>query len=65
MITIDHISSISQAITMRVGNIGGQPWIFTTVYASTYSHIKTGLWDYLDAVPKLHNLPWFITGDFN
>lgn len=65
MVTIDHISSISQATIMKVGNIGGQPWIFTAVYGSTYSHIRTGLWDYLDSVPELHNLPWFITSDLN
>lgn len=57
VVNIDHISSISQAITLRVNNIGGQTWLLTAVYASTHCHIRNGLWDYLDLISELHHLP--------
>lgn len=65
VVHMDHVISTTQSITMKVSTPGSQPWILTAVYASTNYVTRNSLWDHLDGIPTRHNLPWFITGDFN
>lgn len=65
VVNISPIDSTFQAITVKVCNIGGQPWLLTAVYASPCNKFRSTLWDHLDTIPGRHQLPWFITGDFN
>lgn len=64
-ITIEPILSTTQAITVKVLNVGGQPWLLSAIYASTYSHIRNSLWEHLDMISTNYDFPWFLTGDFN
>lgn len=65
VVSIEPVDVIPQAITVKVCNIGRQPWLLTAIYASTYPQIRRTLWDHLDTIPVRHNFPWFLTGDFN
>ena len=40
-------------------------WLFTAVYASPRSAERHILWDNLNKVAELHNMPWVLAGDFN
>jgi hypothetical protein len=65
VITIELLLSITQTITMKVTNVGGQSWLLSAIYASTYSHTRNSLWDHLDFLSATYVMPWFLTGDFN
>lgn len=65
IVNISPVDSTFQAITVKVCNTGGQPWLLTAVYASPCYKLRSTLWDHLDTIPGRHQLPWFITGDFN
>ncbi|KAL4638862.1 hypothetical protein ACB092_03G177400 [Castanea dentata] len=40
-------------------------WLFTVVYASPKSAERHILWDNLNRLAELHNMPWVLAGDFN
>ncbi|XP_075665407.1 uncharacterized protein LOC142635078 [Castanea sativa] len=40
-------------------------WLFTAVYASPRSVERHILWNNLNKVAELHNMPWVLAGDFN
>lgn len=53
-----------QAVTMLV-TFAGKSWILTSVYASPKSAVRKGLWNLLNDIPNIVDLPWFVAGDFN
>ena len=40
-------------------------WLLTAIYASSRSSERHILWDNLNRVAELHNMPWVLAGDFN
>ncbi|XP_075645819.1 uncharacterized protein LOC142616982 [Castanea sativa] len=40
-------------------------WLFTVVYASPRSAERNILWNNLNKVAELHNMPWVLVGDFH
>ena len=40
-------------------------WLFSLIYASPRITERCCLWDNLEILAGLHNLPWLIMGDFN
>lgn len=40
-------------------------WLITAIYASLRYRERHILWDNLNQVATLHNLPWLVLGDFN
>lgn len=40
-------------------------WLFTAMYASPRSAERHVMWNNLNKVAQLHNMPWVLVGDFN
>lgn len=43
----------------------GYQWFFASVYGPNTNSERRGMWDELDGLCSLWNLPWCIRGDFN
>ena len=53
---------IPAAIKVHSSNLS---WLITVIYASLRYRERHILWDNLNQVATLHNLPWLVLGDFN
>ncbi|XP_075651072.1 uncharacterized protein LOC142621645 [Castanea sativa] len=51
-------------VTVKVRN-SNLDWLFTAVYASPRNAKRCILWNNLNKVAELHNMPWVLAGDFN
>lgn len=40
-------------------------WLFTVMFASPRSAERHVMWNNLNKVAQLHNMPWVLAGDFN
>ena len=60
------LSSTKQEIhaVVKVLN-SNSSWLFTAIYASPRSAERHFLWNNLNKVAELHDMPWVIAGDFN
>ena len=65
-VEITPLMSMKQEIhvTVKVRN-SNLDWLFTAVYASPRSAERHILWNNLNKVVELHNMPWVLDGDFN
>lgn len=58
------LHSCRQAVTCLVGT-SGKKWIFTIIYTSPVPSVRKHLWDVLNQISKVVDLPWLVAGDFN
>lgn len=65
IVSVTHVAYVSQAITVKIHNVGGMAWLLTAVYASPCNTMRSTLWDHLVSISTMHNLPWIISGDSN
>ena len=65
-VEVTNLASTEQEIhTLVKVNSFSLNWIFTIVYASSRDRERCMLWNNLNTVTNLHNLPWIIAGEFN
>lgn len=65
-VEVSTLSSTEQEIHAIVKVLNSNlSWLFTAVYASPRTAERHILWDNLNKVADLHNMPWVLAGDFN
>lgn len=64
-VSVTPIETHGQYITVKIARIGEDPWMFSGIYASPDSSIRTELWRALEEVKRNFNGPWLLAGDFN
>jgi len=65
-VEVSILSSIEQEIHAVVKVLNSNlSWLFTAFYASPRIAERHILWENLNKVAKLHNMPWVLAGDFN
>nr|XP_023924361.1 uncharacterized protein LOC112035761 [Quercus suber] len=65
-VEVSFLVSTEQEIhaTVKVKN-SDHSWLFTVIYASPRSAERHILWNNLNKVADMHNMPWVLAGDFN
>ena len=65
-VEVTFLASTEQEIytTIKVKN-SDYCWLFTAIYASPRSAERHVLWNNLNKVAYMHNMPWVLAGDFN
>ena len=65
-VEVKPLSSTEQEIHAMVKVMNSNfSWLFTTIYASPRSVERHILWNNLNKVAELHDMPWVIAGDFD
>lgn len=65
-VEVKPLSSIEQEIHAMVKALNSNSsWLFIAIYASPRSVERHILWNNLNKVAELRNMPWVIAGDFN
>ena len=65
-VEVKLLSSTKQEIHAMVKVMNSNfSWLFTAIYASPRSAERHILWNNLNKVAELHDMPWVIVGDFN
>ena len=65
-VEVSILSSTEQEIHAIVKVLNSNlSWLFTVVYASPRTAERHILWENLNKVAELHNMPWVLAGDFN
>ena len=65
-VEVSILSSTEQEIHAIVKVLNSNlSWLFTAVYASPRTAERHILWENLNKVAELHNMPWVLAGDFN
>ena len=65
-VEVSILSSTEQEIHAIVKVLNSNlSWLFTAVYANPRTAERHILWENLNKVAELHNMPWVLVGDFN
>lgn len=62
---VHFIDKNSQSITVKITLSCGLVWMLTVLYASPTNSVRSNLWNYLEYLVSVHQLPWIFIGDFN
>ncbi|KAK9922738.1 hypothetical protein M0R45_031185 [Rubus argutus] len=63
--SVQPIDKNCQSITIKVTLPSGPIWMLTVLYASPTNYVRSNLWNYLEHLVAVHQLPWIFIGDFN